>query len=193
MSLERETLLQKLETHLSGERIRHSLGVEAVAAQMAGRFGADKEKAGIAGLMHDCAKELEREKARALGERLGIFEDVWLLAEPALWHASLGAYVAREEYGITDTQVLSAIASHTTGKAGMSVLDKIIYLADYIEPGRSFEGVEVLRAYARYDLDKALLAAFETTIRYLLQKGKVIHPQTVLARNEAITAIHKKT
>ena len=191
-TLEREILLCKLGKHLGKERIGHSLGVEACAVEMANRFGADQKKAGVAGLVHDCAKELGIKQAMILGERLGIFEDKWLRAQPALWHAPLGAYVAREVYGVTDPEVLASASCHTTGMTGISTLDKVIYLADYIEPGRSFEGVDELRAHARHDLDKALVLAFDTTIRYLMQNEKAIHPQTVLARNEAIFAGNKE-
>lgn len=189
---DRDALCAKLSARLSARRFKHSLGVEACAEELAKSIGADREKASVAGLLHDCAKELPGEQARELGQRLGIFEDTWLLAEPVLWHAPLGAHVAAETYGVTDDEILSAIACHTTGKPGMGPLDKIIYLADYIEPSRSFPGIDALRARAREDIDAAMVAAFDNTIYYLVKKGRVLHPLTILARNEILTAVNKK-
>jgi len=189
---QREALLERLTGGLSKARIAHSLGVETCAVELAGRFGADREKASVAGLVHDCAKELTPRQAKELGYQTGIFDDAWMLAEPKLWHAPLGAVIARRDYGVTDPEVLEAIACHTTGKPGMTVLDKIIYLADFIEPGRDFHGAEALRACAARDLDEALIMAFDSTIRYLLFNGRTIHPRTVLARNEAIAAASSK-
>ena len=189
---QREILLKRLSGRLSEARVAHSLGVEACAVEMAGRFGTDRGKASVAGLVHDCAKELTSRQAEELGVRTGVFDDVWMRAEPKLWHAPLGAVVAQSEYGVTDPEVLGAIACHTTGKPGMTILDKIIYLADFIEPGRDYYGVEELRACALCDLDGALIMAFDSTIRYLLHNGRTIHPQTILARNEAIAARNRR-
>ncbi|NLT16723.1 MAG: HD domain-containing protein [Clostridiales bacterium] len=183
---QRELLLERLKSRLSKARLAHSLGVEACAVEMADRFGTDREKASTAGLIHDCAKELTHRQAEELGNRLGIFGDEWMKAEPKLWHAPLGAYIAGRDYGVTDPEVLGAIACHTTGKPGMTALEKIIYLADFVEPRRDFYGVEELRACARRDLDEALIMALEATIRYLLNHGRTIHPHTILARNETI-------
>jgi predicted HD superfamily hydrolase involved in NAD metabolism len=189
---QRKVVLERLSGRLSEARVAHSLGVEACAVEMAVRFGADRGKASVAGLVHDCAKELTPRQAEELGVETGIFEDKWMKAEPKLWHAPLGAVIAKRDYGVTDPEVLGAIACHTTGKPGMTVLDKIIYLADFIEPERVFYGVEELRACARRDLDVALILAFDSTIRYLLYNSRTIHPQTILARNEAIAARNGK-
>ncbi len=104
-------------------------------------------------------------------------------SEPQLLHGPVGAVVAREEYHIDDENILNAISYHTTGREGMNTLEKIIYLADFIEEGRSYPGVDALRKCAKIDLDTAMVMAFSNTIRYIAGIGGLIHPRTVIARN----------
>jgi len=108
---------------------------------------------------------------------------------PVLWHAPVGAEAVREELGIDDEEVLDAIRFHTTGRPGMSLLEKVIFLADYIEPGRSFSGVEEVRRLARENLDRAILKALDNTILYLIERGFKVYPQTLLTRNDMLDQI----
>ena len=177
---------EKLKSMLNEKRYIHSVGVSETAVKMAVRYGADTEKARIAGLLHDCAKNLTYEqslkKCRELGVELTDVEK----ANYALIHAPLGAKMAETEFGITDREILHAITAHTVAGENMSVLDKIIYLADMIEPSRDFDGVEIHRKYAFEDLDKAFLYALNESIIHNVQKGVLLHPDTVTARNNIL-------
>jgi predicted HD superfamily hydrolase involved in NAD metabolism len=112
--------------------------------------------------------------------------------EPVLLHAPVGAVIARRDYGVDDPEVLAAIRWHTTGGPDMSLLDEIVFLADYIEPGRSFPGVEKLRALAAASFPEALLAAYDQTLGYLLAEGGLIHPATVEGRNALLMKMKKR-
>lgn len=178
-----EVLIEKLKQNLDEKRFNHSLGVMETAAKLAKHYGVDMEKAEIAGLLHDCARCMDTFSQLKMAENFGILLDDVSRREKALIHGPLGAVLAKRDYGITDNEILNAIKIHTTGDANMSLLEKIIFLADYIEPGRCFPGVEKLRAKAFKDLDEAILDAFDLTIKYVLDKGSLLHPKTITARN----------
>ncbi|MDK2856197.1 MAG: hypothetical protein PWQ86_1410 [Bacillota bacterium] len=181
-----EDLVAKLAERLSPERLKHSLGVAEAGVRLARRWGANEEQARLAGLLHDCAKGLSPDELLQWALAFGIVGNDIERACPDLLHGPVGALIAWKEYGVMDAAVLSAIRLHTLGGEGMNLLERIIYLADYIEPGRAFPGVEELRALAEQDLDRALLRAMEGTIRYVLQRGLLLHPQTVRARNSLL-------
>lgn len=168
-------------SHLKGSRIPHVLGTEETAAALARLWGWDEEEARRAALLHDCTKRLSKKEhleiCRLYHRKLDTFEK----REEKLLHAKTGAILAKELYGVSET-VENAIAYHTTGKANMTLLEKIIYLADYIEPNRSFDGLEPLRELAFTDLDRAMLMAFEMSIGEL-SSGGVVHPNTLEARD----------
>lgn len=185
-TVEIERFKKKLGESLKPERYVHSLGVCAEAVKLAERYGADRDKAYIAGLLHDCAKGYGKRRQRELCEEYGIELDEITLRCPAVIHAPLGAEIAKREYGIEDEEILKAIRVHTVGGAGMSKLDKIIYTADMIEPSRSFEGVEELRRIAYEDLDRAVAAAVAQSIEFNLKKPSVIHPDTLAAWNDLL-------
>ncbi|WP_243426413.1 bis(5'-nucleosyl)-tetraphosphatase (symmetrical) YqeK [Caldicoprobacter guelmensis] len=184
--MQESEMCEKLRTLMDEERYEHSLGVRDSAVMLAKRYGADVAKARIAGLLHDCAKGLVREemigKALEVGIELGPEE----FRVEALLHGPVGAVMARQVFGIQDPEILSAIECHTTGKRNMSLLDKIIYLADYIEPNRDFPEVEELRRVAMEDLDKAVLLAVRRTIKYVLDTDRFLHPRTVEAWNDML-------
>jgi predicted HD superfamily hydrolase involved in NAD metabolism len=170
---------------LSPHRYQHVLGVAATARELAVRFGADPDKAERAGLLHDAAREWRPpqllESARAWGLEVGYLEE--MAPMPSL-HAALGAEVAKREFGETDAEVLSAIAHHTLGKPDMSLLDKVLFLADSIEPGRGDAPyLQDVRELAKTDLDKACRRSFDHTFDYLIRSGQVLHPRSVEARN----------
>jgi len=162
---------------------RHVLGVAETARAMACRFGADERAAYTAGLLHDVAKVLSPEALLKAAEGSGIVVDEIERRSPGLLHGPVAAVWAQQELGIRDQAILDAIRYHTTGRAGMSPLEMIIYTADLIEPGRRYPGVEALRELAGNDLKAACLAGLDQTLRYCLDRGWLIHPRSLEARN----------
>ncbi len=190
--------LERAAKHLSyllkPSRYKHSIGVMEAAGEMAQHFGADVKKAQIAGLLHDCAKNIDAPRAKKLCEKYGLVPDAVTTAEPGLMHQLLGPAHAMSEFCVTDKEILDAIGCHTTGKAQMSLLDKILYLADFIEPNRAdFPGLDKLRKLCEKDIDTAMLYALELSLRHVLSKGGLIHPDTVTARNAFLMQKSEKT
>lgn len=177
---------EKLKQNLSPERFEHSKGVELVAVRLAEKWGADVEKARVAGLLHDLAKNMDNEKSRQLIFRITKDKDVLKL--PVLWHAPIGAYLLESEYGVTDPEIYDAVYYHATGKTNMSLLTKIIYVADLIEPGRDryFQWAAECRELAEQDLDKAVLIVTDKNIESLIKRGMQINPVVVGIHNEAL-------
>jgi predicted HD superfamily hydrolase involved in NAD metabolism len=176
-----------LRTRLKGTRYRHSIGVCETAVKMAERFGVKVEKARIAGLLHDCAREIPLENMRQEAEARHIPYTEVERQMPILLHAYIGAWLCKERYGVDDKEILDAVYRHTTGGAGMTALDKIIYIADMIEPNREYPGVDELRNIVeKASLDEAVLAGFDRSISFIVRKRRMIHPDTVLARNEIL-------
>ncbi|HEY9060146.1 MAG TPA: bis(5'-nucleosyl)-tetraphosphatase (symmetrical) YqeK [Pseudobacteroides sp.] len=178
-----DEMRNKLEKTLSKKRFKHSLGVMYTAVDLAKIYGVDVEKAAVSGLLHDCAREIKGAEVFKACEKYGIEIDVFTRNQPSLLHGSIGAEIAREEYGIKDRSVLTAIKYHTTGRADMDMLEKIIYIADYIEPGRSFQGVEEARKEAFKDIDRTMLMALDRTINHIIEKKSYIHVDAIHARN----------
>jgi predicted HD superfamily hydrolase involved in NAD metabolism len=175
-----------MQSTLSEELYRHSLGTAEAAASLAGHYGADVEKAYIAGLLHDYAKQYSKEVMYRKADQLGLKLDPIIEHESKLLHAPLGAVLLRTEIGVEDPEILEAISDHTTGQEFMSLLGKVLYLADFIEESRWVKGVEAVRAVAYLDLDQALIAAIDNTICSVLSRGLVLHPQSVAFRNRLI-------
>lgn len=181
-SFDREMLMQRVQMAMSEKRFLHVLGVEKTAIALAKKYGGDVEQAALAGLTHDYAKERPDEEFELAIQRDGY--DLNLLKYGnAIWHGVVGADFVARELKITDEAVLRAIRLHTTGAAQMTLLDKILYVADYIEPGRSFPGVEEARKLAEVDLDAAV--AFETkhTLQHLIENEQLIYPKTLETYN----------
>ena len=169
-------------SYLKHRRIPHVLGTEQEAIRLAERYGADVEKARAAALLHDCTKKLDMPAQLALCEQYGIELDELEQKALKLLHSKTGAAIARDVFGVDD-DIYSAIWYHTTGHAGMTKLEKIIYLADYIEPSRDFPGVDTLRKVCYEDLDKGLLLGLEMTIEEMTAMGNPVHRATVEARD----------
>ncbi|MCF2664116.1 nicotinate (nicotinamide) nucleotide adenylyltransferase [Oscillibacter valericigenes] len=169
-------------SYLKHKRILHVLGTEQEAARLAERYGADVEKARVAALLHDCTKKLSMEEQLALCAKYGIRLDELEQKALKLLHSKTGAAIARDVFGVDD-EIYSAIWYHTTGHADMTKLEKIIYLADYIEPSRDFPGVDELRNVCYEDLDKGLLKGLEMTIEEMTAMGNPVHHATVEARD----------
>lgn len=177
--MNRIEMREKLKTKLSDKRYEHSIGVEYTAGNLAFLHGVDLEKALIAGLLHDCAKYVSNEKKIMKLKKRNIAISDTEYQNPDLLHAKLSAVYAKEKYGVDDKEILSAIACHTTGKPNMSTLDKIIYIADYIEPNRSpLPEMEDIRREAYLDLDCCMRHILTNTIKYLEQKGSGMDPIT---------------
>ena len=169
-------------SYLKYQRIPHVLGTEQEAIRLAERYGADVEKARVAALLHDCTKKLNMEQQLELCRKYGIALDDLEQKALKLLHAKTGAAVARDVFGV-DEDIYSAIWWHTTGHADMTLLEKIIYLADYIEPSRDFPGVDKLRRTCYKDLDEGLLLGLEMTIQEMTDMGNPVHHATVEARD----------
>ena len=189
MDINREQLMQSVSAQMPPKRWKHTEGVVEAAIVLANTFGADPYKAEIAAILHDVAKYWPAHQMKKIIEENG--ENIQLLDyDKSIWHAEVGACVAKQQYGIEDEQILHAIRWHTSGRVGMSLLDKVVCVADYIEVGRYFPGVNHIRQLAQHNLDQALLAGLETTILSLLEKKRIIYPLIIMARNDLIKTMH---
>ncbi|MFS1007545.1 bis(5'-nucleosyl)-tetraphosphatase (symmetrical) YqeK [Enterococcus sp. 3G6_DIV0642] len=179
---ERELLMQKVQMQMSQKRFEHVLGVEKTAVALAEKYGASPVKASIASLTHDYAKERSDEEFQLVIRRDGFDLDL-LNWNNAIWHGLVGADFVQRELEIDDEEILQAIRLHTTGAAKMSLLDKIVYVADYIEPGRTFPGVVEAREIAMIDLDAAVAYETKHTLLHLIETEAVIYPKTIETYN----------
>lgn len=168
---------------IRGERLAHTYRVLETARALGARYGADEARVAVAALLHDYAKAMKPDQLLALGRQYGVIVDPAEEAQPHLLHGPVAAALLAAQGLVTDPAVLDAIRYHTTGRAAMSLLEKIVWLADYIEPGRSFPGVEEIRTLAESDLDGALLQALDQTILYVIGRGWPLHLYSVQARN----------
>ena len=169
-------------SYLKYKRIPHVLGTEQEAIRLAERYGADVEKARVAALLHDCTKKLNMDEQLALCGQYGIELDELEQKALKLLHAKTGAAIARDVFGV-DEEIYKAIWWHTTGHANMTLLEKIIYLADYIEPSRNFPGVDKLRKMCYEDLNAGLLMGLEMSIEEMTEMGNPVHHATIEARD----------
>lgn len=169
-----------LRKYLDRDRFEHSEGVMYTAAALAMRYGEDLEKAQIAGILHDCAKCIPDSKKLKICEKNHIEITEAEKCSPFLLHAKVGAYIAKEKYDIVDTAILNAIVCHTTGKPAMTLLEKIIYISDYIEPMRNkASNLDEVRKMAFVDLDETLFKILSDTLIYLEQSSKKMDPMTM--------------
>lgn len=173
-------LRHKTDAFLKPTRIAHVRGCEETAARLARRWGEDPEDAAEAGILHDITKKLSTDEQLRLVEKYGIVLDDADIAAPQTLHALTGAWFSREHFGVPDN-IFSAIEWHTTGRAGMTTLEKIVYLADFIEPTRDFPGVEHVRTSAFEDLDRAMVEALQMSMDVVVRRGAVPHPRSAEA------------
>ena len=179
-----EDIQEKLRKKLKGSRYVHTLGVEYTSVCLAMKYGENLETAELSGLLHDCAKELPEKKliqiCRDHGERISKME----YQNPFLLHGKAGACLARDKFGIDDANILNAIRYHTTGRPGMTLVEKIVFVADYIEPNRKkADNLTELRRMAFENLDETVLRILEQTLDYLIRTGKEIDRHTVITRD----------
>lgn len=192
MDMDREALLEAVRAQMPEKRWLHTLGVMETAVKLAKQYGADPVKADLAAILHDVCKFWPvEEQAAVIREHQNELPGDLLEYGKELMHAFAGAVIAREKYGVTDPEVLGAITYHTTGRQQMSLLEKVVCLADYIEPGRDFPGVNNIREKADHSLERALLAGFDGTIEHLLGKGLKVYPMTIAARNGLIDELRR--
>lgn len=189
--MNREVALELVKKQLTERRYQHTLGVTESAIKLANRYGADVKKAELAAIFHDYAKFRPKEEMRGIIVSQGMAATL-LDFHSELWHAPVGAYLVEKEAGITNTEILDAIRYHTSGRVGMTLLDKIIYLADYIEPGRLFPGVDEVRETAEISLNQAVIEAMRNTIVFLMKKKQAVYPDTFHSYNDLIMKTKEK-
>lgn len=181
-----------LKINLKPKRYKHVMGVRDTAYKLAIIHNGDSNKAILGALIHDCAKNKSNEEIIEIVKNSSyLLEDGDFMA-PELLHGLAGAIIAKELMGIEDEEVLNSSIYHTTGRSNMTLLEKIIYIADYIEPNRDFPGVEDLREATFNNLDEGLLKAFNNTIKYVVEKGGILHKRTVEARDYLLKEIQNK-
>jgi len=181
-----DAVMEAVARHLSSARWSHTVGVAETAVTLAVAHGVDPFSARLAGLLHDYARELPPAVLVALAREHHLGIDAVEAREPLLLHGRVGAALVRERFGVGDPDLLAAIAMHITGAPQMSLLARIIFLADFCEPGRTFAAARQARETAGNDLPEALLIAYDTIIAYIVADGYLLHPLTVAARNELL-------
>lgn len=183
----RDRVLSWLADNVPPPRLRHILGVEQTAVELAQHHDLDVEKAAQAGLMHDLAKYFKPQRLLKIAREEELKLDPVLEATPHLLHADVSAVVARGEFGVYDEEVLQAIQNHTLGQPGMSLLSCAVFLADSLEPsrGNTLE-LEALREVSRQNLYQAVWQTCDYSLRFLLETRQLIHPRTILTRNWAL-------
>lgn len=183
--MNQEKALQLVKPHLTDHRYIHTLGVMNTALELAERFNANKKKAELAAIFHDYAKFRNKQEMRELVQ--SSLPDKSILGYgDELLHAPCGAYYLKREIGIEDEEILDAIRYHTTGRPEMALLEKIIFLADYIEPGRTFKGVDKVREMAETDLDEAVIQALDNTVSFLMRRRQLVYPKTITTYNDLL-------
>ncbi len=168
------------------ELFRHSLGTADTALKLAEFYGADTNKAYLAGLVHDFGKLYSKDELLEKARTMGLSLDKLARRHKRLLHAPVGAALISVELGIDDPDIAGAVSYHTTGHSSMSMLEKVIYLADFIEPNRDFKGVEAARKAAFKGVDRALLIVVDNSIRSVLDRGFMLHQRSVAFRNSLL-------
>ncbi|WP_085523301.1 bis(5'-nucleosyl)-tetraphosphatase (symmetrical) YqeK [Tuberibacillus sp. Marseille-P3662] len=184
--MNKQEALQVVQEILPEHRFEHTKRVVETAKQLAGRNDADIDKVTYAAIWHDIAKYFDEDYMYEIIYTHPEIPNELLNYHVSLWHAPVGSVYVRETYNLLDQDVLNGMTYHTTGRAGMSTLEKIVFLADYIEPGRAFPGIDEVRHLAETDLDAAVCQSLANTIQFLVAKNAQVHPDTVDAYNELI-------
>ncbi len=184
-----EECIEIIKSRLEEKRFIHSLNVADCAKDLALKFGADPEKAYTAGILHDACKNMSSSDLLKYLLENSVELSQYELAAPKLFHAIAGAVFAEKEMGITDEELLLAIRYHTTGRKGMSLLEKVVFIADFIGAERDYDGVEIMREKASRSLDEAIVEGLGFTMIDLIKKERLVHPDTMGAYNDALIAI----
>ncbi len=181
-----EAYEQLIKERLEPHRFQHSINVAEKSRELARRFGADENKAYLAGLLHDICKNDSNEKMLQIFDAFGIILDNVQKRQQKLWHAVAGAAVIEHDLQIKDRELIEAVRYHTTARANMTLLDKILYLADFVSADRDFEGVQALRDSVNAGLDEGLRACLKFSVLDLCNRDKQIHPDTIDAYNQMV-------
>ncbi|MDD5017475.1 MAG: bis(5'-nucleosyl)-tetraphosphatase (symmetrical) YqeK [Eubacteriales bacterium] len=181
MDCNSKQLIKFLKKHIDHKRIKHSVNTAREAVMLAKRYGVDEQKAYIAGMTHDVAKGKCRFGLNKLAKEYNVIIDEFEISNPELTHGKLGAEIVSRQLGIRDKEILSAIRWHTTGRADMSMLEKIIYIADIIEPGRKFKGIGEIKKLAYEDIDAAMISALEQVMKFVQSRGFALHSKSIEA------------
>ena len=183
----RKELIAKVKEQVSEKRFKHILGVEQAALELARANDYELEKASVAALVHDYAKERSDSEFKALIVQTGLEQDL-LNWNNFIWHGVVGAEIIKKELKITDEEILNAVRRHTVGAKEMTMLDQIVYVADYIEPGRDFPGVDQARQLAAESLRAAVEFETKHTLLYLMNNDKTIYPAGILSYNASVAS-----
>ena len=183
----RKELIAKVKEQVSEKRFKHILGVEQAALELARANDYELEKASVAALVHDYAKERSDSEFKALIVQTGLEQDL-LGWNNFIWHGVVGAEIIKKELKITDEEILNAVRRHTVGAKEMTMLDQIVYVADYIEPGRDFPGVDQARQLAAESLRAAVEFETKHTLLYLMNNDKTIYPAAILTYNAYVAS-----
>ena len=178
IALTRNELIENVKLQMKESRFQHVLRVEKAALKLAEKNHVELEKASIAALTHDYAKEFNDEEMKTIIKE-GNLDSSMIPFGNNIWHGPCGAYIVRKKLGVTDEEILNAIRNHTTGAPEMSVLEQIIYVADYIEENRVFPGVEEARKLAANHLSDAVAYETEHTLVYLIESNKLVYPKAI--------------
>lgn len=183
-----------LKKHLTKERYQHTVGVAHTAVAMGMRYNPDTsnaefiKRAETAGLLHDCAKCMDNDKKIKICEKNNIPCSDFEISHPYLLHGKVGAYIAQNKFDILDEDILQAITWHTTGRPEMSLLEKIIFIADYIEPSRNpIPELDVIRQLAFVDIDKAMEKILSNTLKFLEKKGNPMDKMTQITYDSYVS------
>ena len=175
-----------IKSMMSENRYNHCVNVSKKAVKLAKRYGGDEEKAAIAGILHDITKEMPKEEQLQIMLDSGIILDDIQKNAPKLWHGISGSVYIKKHFGIEDEDILNAICYHTTGRAGMSLLEKIIFVADFTSEERTYKGVATMRKKSRKSLEDAMLYGFKFTFSDLSSRELAIHPDELACYNEIV-------
>ena len=184
--MERDDYLAAIKPRMPEKRYIHTIGVMETAITLAKQYGEESDSAEIAAILHDIAKYADEDWMRQIVKENGLDPRLSLWGSEIL-HGRVGAWIAETEFNIRNEDILNAIRFHTTGRAGMSKLEKIIFIADMIEPNRKFAGVEKLRKVANEDLDLAMKACISHSISFLVQTEQQIYPVSIECFNDVIS------
>lgn len=182
----------EVKKHLTPQRYFHSKCVAKEAARLAKRYGAEEEKARIAGILHDIMKDTPKEEQLKILQDFGIILSESELQNPKLWHSLSGAAYCGHVLGVSDREVLSAIACHTSGKKDMALLDKVLFVADYISEDRDYPGVKEMRKLAKSSLEEAIIEGIAFTVQEKMEQRLPLGGGSIEAYNDAVLALREK-
>lgn len=178
-----------IKPHLSDKRYHHSCEVAKAAKRLAKKYGADPDKAEIAGILHDILKDTPKDEQLKIMDRFGIILNDIEAVTPNLWHQISGAAYVKNELDIDDPDIVDPIRWHTSGKKDMTLMEKIVFVADFISDDRDYKGVDKMRTIAKESLDKAIIEGLSFTISELAENGKAIVSDTFDAYNDAVLSV----